>query len=167
MYAANTLGAAAGAVLAGFVLIPALGLSGTTFVGVALNVIAAGGAWVIARARRVVRSGRRQPRPPSTATSATESRKHGHEVPSPKLPSPDAASRPWLAAAALGVSGFASLTLQVVWTRLLVQILGPTTYAFSTVVSIFIIGIAGGAAIGSRAGVARDATRRSASRVPC
>jgi spermidine synthase len=38
----------------------------------------------------------------------------------------------------------------VVWTRLLVQILGPTTYAFSTVVSIFIIGLAGGAAIGSR-----------------
>ena len=30
------------------------------------------------------------------------------------------------------------------------QILGPTTYAFSTVVAIFIIGIAGGAAIGSR-----------------
>ena len=51
---------------------------------------------------------------------------------------------------ALGVSGFASLTLQVVWTRLLVQILGPTTYAFSTVVSIFIVGIAGGAAIASR-----------------
>jgi spermidine synthase len=42
------------------------------------------------------------------------------------------------------------LTLQVVWTRLLVQILGPTTYAFSTVVSIFIVGIAGGAAIASR-----------------
>ena len=30
LYAANTLGAAAGAVLAGFVLIPALGLRGTT-----------------------------------------------------------------------------------------------------------------------------------------
>src|SRR5690242_4010892 len=53
------------------------------------------------------------------------------------------------AASALGVSGFASLTLQVVWTRLLVQILGPTTYAFSTVVAIFIIGIAIGAAIAS------------------
>src|SRR6185295_4504284 len=58
-------------------------------------------------------------------------------------------ARPWLAAAALGVSGFASLTLQVVWTRLLVQILGPTTYAFSTVVAIFIIGIAIGAAVAS------------------
>ena len=55
-----------------------------------------------------------------------------------------------MAAAALGVSGFASLTLQVVWTRLLVQILGPTTYAFSTVVAIFIIGIAIGAAIAAR-----------------
>jgi spermidine synthase len=55
-----------------------------------------------------------------------------------------------MAAIALGASGFASLTLQVVWTRLLVQILGPTTYAFSTVVAIFIIGIAGGAAIASR-----------------
>ena len=65
---------------------------------------------------------------------------------------PDPASRqsqPWLAAAALGASGFASLTLQVVWTRLLVQILGPTTYAFSTVVAVFIIGIAAGAAIAS------------------
>ena len=38
LYAANTLGAAIGAVLAGFVLIPALGLSGSTWVGVALNV---------------------------------------------------------------------------------------------------------------------------------
>ena len=38
----------------------------------------------------------------------------------------------------------------MVWTRLLAQILGPTIYAFSMVVAIFIIGIAGGAAIASR-----------------
>src|SRR6185503_16279399 len=59
-------------------------------------------------------------------------------------------SHPWVAALALGASGFASLTLQVVWTRLLVLILGPTTYAFSAVVSIFIVGLAGGAAVGAR-----------------
>ena len=47
LYAANTLGAAAGAILAGFVLIPALGLWGTTLVGVALNLAAAAGAWMI------------------------------------------------------------------------------------------------------------------------
>ena len=38
----------------------------------------------------------------------------------------------------------------MVWTRLLVLILGPTTYAFSAVVSIFIVGLAGGAAVGAR-----------------
>jgi spermidine synthase len=57
---------------------------------------------------------------------------------------------PWLAAAALAVSGFASLTLQIVWTRLLAMIVGPTTYAFSLVVAVFIIGIAGGSAVGAR-----------------
>ncbi len=48
LYSANTIGAAAGALLAGFVLLPALGLRGATWVGVALNVIAAAGAWRIA-----------------------------------------------------------------------------------------------------------------------
>ncbi len=47
------------------------------------------------------------------------------------------------------MSGFASLTLQIVWTRLLALILGPTTYAFSLIVAIFIIGLAGGATIGA------------------
>jgi spermidine synthase len=135
LYAANTLGAAAGAILAGFSLIPALGLSGTTYVGMTLNVVAAAGAYVVSR---------------SVAHAHTPS-------PKPQAPSPKQArsaktqsvSNPYLAAIALGASGFASLTLQIVWTRLLVQILGPTTYAFSTVVSIFIVGIAGGAAIAS------------------
>lgn len=142
LYAANTLGAAAGAVLAGFVLIPALGLSGSTFVGVAFNVIAAAGAFAIARRAPAKQSAIRVSVSASTFAQSASAAKPG--------PKSQAPLRPWLAAAALGVSGFASLTLQVVWTRLLVQILGPTTYAFSTVVSIFIIGIAGGAAIGSR-----------------
>jgi spermidine synthase len=60
------------------------------------------------------------------------------------------AGRPGRAAAALGVTGFASLALQVVWTRLLASILGPTTYAFSAVVAVFILGIAGGSLLGAR-----------------
>ena len=135
LYAANTLGAAAGAILAGFALIPALGLNGTTYVGMTLNVIAAAGAWMIAK---TVRESEIQP-----PTAPKPSRPHALK---PSGPRP----QPALAAAALGASGFASLTLQVVWTRLLVQILGPTTYAFSTVVAIFIVGIAVGSAIASR-----------------
>jgi spermidine synthase len=136
LYAANTLGAAVGAILAGFSLIPALGLSGTTYVGMTLNVIAAAGAYLISRNVPDLAAA------PAAAPKATAK--------AIALQTSRQASGTWLAAAALGVSGFASLTLQVVWTRLLVQILGPTTYAFSTVVSIFIVGIAGGAAIASR-----------------
>ena len=149
LYAANTLGAAAGAIVAGFFLIPALGLNGSTFVGVALNVVAATGAWLIA-----TRIALASPSPaeaggylqPKTQPKPQDARPKTQD-PRPK---PQAPGRPWLAAAALGASGFASLTLQVIWTRLLAQILGPTTYAFSIVVAIFIIGIAGGAAIASR-----------------
>ena len=46
------------------------------------------------------------------------------------------------------MSGFVSLALQVVWSRLLAQILGPTTYAFSLVVALFIAGLALGAVVG-------------------
>ena len=137
LYAANTLGAAAGAILAGFSLIPALGLSGTTYVGMTLNVIAAAGAYAMSRS--VVADATADPVATQTSRRDKATAKAVARQPSP-----------WLAAAALGASGFASLTLQVVWTRLLVQILGPTTYAFSTVVAIFIVGIAGGAAIASR-----------------
>ncbi len=137
LYAANTLGAAAGAVLAGFVLIPWLGLNGSTWVGVALNLTAAAGA--VAIARTAAAGG-------SNSPTETTTRKAEAKNPATRGQAED---RPWLAALALGASGFASLTLQVVWTRLLVQILGPTTYAFSLVVAIFIIGLAGGAAIGA------------------
>jgi len=142
LYAANTLGAAAGAILAGFWLIPLLGLRGTTLAGVGLNVIAAAAAWMIARGLPEESIGIQRP-----ATGSRKSSRPSALIPDPASLIP---SRPWIAAAALGVSGFASLTLQVVWTRLLVQILGPTTYAFSTVVAIFIVGIAIGAAIASR-----------------
>jgi spermidine synthase len=143
LYAANTLGAAAGAILAGFALIPTLGLSGTTYVGITLNVIAAAGAYVL------IRAGHQESASP-TPQAAGPKPQAASPTPQAASRKPQAPSRKSLAAAALGVSGFASLTLQVVWTRLLVQILGPTTYAFSIVVAIFIVGIAGGAAIASR-----------------
>jgi spermidine synthase len=148
LYAVNTLGAAAGAILAGFTLIPALGLRGSTLVGVVLNLIAASGAWLVA-SRAVGGSTSAPVDPPEGGHHKQQSKGH-HKGKKKERHEPEVIlSRPWLAATALGVSGFASLTLQVVWTRLLVQILGPTTYAFSTVVSIFIVGIAGGATLGS------------------
>jgi spermidine synthase len=158
LYAANTVGAAIGALVAGFVLLPFLGLAGATWVAIALNGVAAGGAYLIARGgargaegnegvgggakeakeiKAARRAKRLEPRAPSTRPARAHAAGGG-------------IGRPGLAAAALGISGFASLALQVVWTRLFALILGPTTYAFSIIVSIFIAGLAIGAAIASR-----------------
>jgi spermidine synthase len=124
-----------------------MGLQGTTFVGVALNLIAAAGAWVIARGLGPADAGpHANPHSNQAGPHPRQAGARAHQ----KDSRVDDSSHIRAAALALGVSGFASLTLQVVWTRLLVQILGPTTYAFSTVVAIFIIGIAIGAGVGSR-----------------
>jgi spermidine synthase len=152
LYAANTVGAAMGALLAGFVLLPFLGLAGATWVAVGLNAAAAAGAFLIARRGEGIASpdGRAKAKE-ARATSPAKRHKPGKAA--ARLAQPQSAvsvPRPGLAAVALGISGFASLTLQVVWTRLFALILGPTTYAFSIIVSIFIAGLAIGAASASR-----------------
>lgn len=132
LYAVNTLGAALGAVLAGFVLLPSLGIHRTIGVAVALNLAAAVVAWLIAGALVA-------PHASSSANVAARGKR------SSVAPMTGGLGLPWIAGLALGLSGLASLTLQVSWTRLLALILGPTTYAFSAVVAVFI----GGLAIGS------------------
>jgi spermidine synthase len=144
LYAANTLGAAGGALLAGFVLLPFLGLTGATLAGVGLNLAAAAGAWWMARQPTALASDTVEAARPAAETS--RGRKGARKVAAAVAAVP---GRRDVAAVALGITGFASLTLQVVWTRLLASILGPTTYAFSAVVAVFILGIAGGSAAGA------------------
>jgi spermidine synthase len=157
LYAANTIGAALGALSAGFVLLPFMGLLGATIVAVALNLVAATGAFMISRRSplpRDVSSTRDITHTPTSAAAKGQllGRARRKAASPAKAPSPTAPIAPQIAiaAAALGVSGFASLTLQVVWTRLLALILGPTTYAFSIIVSVFIAGLAVGAAVAAR-----------------
>ncbi len=150
LYAANTIGAAAGALVTGFVLLPALGLRATTWVGVAMNVAVATAAWTLAS--RVI-----TPDAPQVAVPGKTPVRAGRKAASP---APAPVPRPMIAALALGVSGFLSLALQIVWSRLLAQILGPTTYAFSLVVAIFITGLALGALLGRK--LAERATQPAA-----
>lgn len=139
LYAFNTLGAAAGAALAGFFLIPAAGLRLTTLAGVAVSLTSAGVA--IAAPSRVgngptVKAPTRATRPPRRLA-------------------PGALAAP-LAAAGLAVSGAAALSYEVVWTRLLALSIGPTVQAFALMLVVFIAGLAAGAGIGER--IARRTT---------
>ena len=139
LYAANTAGAAVGAIAAGFWLIPALGLRGTTWVAVALNVAAAAGAFWLSRQVTTIA-------PTVTGRAHRERNHQAIHVPRPGVA--------WTAAAA---SGFVALLYEVAWTRLLALVIGPTTYAFATMAASFVAGLAVGSAAGSR--IARRSTR--------
>jgi spermidine synthase len=122
LYGLNTLGAVVGTVASGFVLIELLGLVQTTFVAVALNLSAGIGALLISRT---------VPRSRGELPAASESR--------PRLD-----RRQMLLLAVTFVSGFVSLALEVLWTRVLVQGTGSSIYVFVAVVAVYLIGIAGG-----------------------
>jgi spermidine synthase len=141
LYAFNTLGAALGALATGFILIPLLGLRGTTAIGVALNVAAAAGAWLIAGRSGALPAESEAPKQRSARRPVQMRRKA-----SPALPQ---ATVRWLAPALLGLSGFTALLYEVVFTRVLASALGPTSYAFAAMLAAFIGGLAIGAALAS------------------
>ena len=148
LYAANTAGAAAGAIAAGFWLIPAIGLRAATIVGVALNGAAAAGAlWIASRGpvAAAVADDSSAPRKTSAASRAN-ARRNDRTRRAPVV----AAPAPRLALTAAAVSGFVALVYEVAWTRLVALVIGPTTYAFAIVVAAVVVGLAIGSSAGAR-----------------
>jgi spermidine synthase len=142
LYAVNTAGAAAGAFLTDFALVPAAGLRDTQLVAVALNVMAGGGALLFSRtparvsARARASRGRRQTISPSPRPSAPETRdtRHVHLV-------------LWTSLALL-LSGFAAMGMEIVWLRHFNLLLGGFRAVFSLVLTIMLAGIGLGALMG-------------------
>jgi len=135
LYAANTLGAMVGTLVAGFVLIEFLGLRLTTVVAVALNVLAGLTALTLYR-----RAGT------DTGTDAEAA-----ERPQATPTSQSAAGRTWTprrlsVLGATFVSGFVSLALEVLWTRMVAEGTGSSIYVFTTILAIFLAGIGLGSA---------------------
>jgi spermidine synthase len=118
LYAANTLGGAAGAWASSFVLIPAFGVRRTLAAAAAANAVAA------ALALRL-----RTPARPAVEAPVQA----GAEEP--------LAPRPAVAFL-LFVTGVVAIALEVLWTRALDQVLSGTIYSFATVLSVFLVGIA-------------------------
>lgn len=125
LYAANTLGAVVGTWLAGFVLLPAIGLWATTVAAASANV--ALGLAALALDRTVA------PLLPPTSEPGG---------------SPTDPRRRRAVLAAVALAGFASLVEEVAWTRVLTLMLGASVYAFSTMLLAFLVGLALGGAAG-------------------
>lgn len=133
--ACNTGGAALGAAAAGFFLIPGLGLQRTTLVACTVSAISATIAW---------RGLRRVSDPIDSRRTAHKGRHHGAKR------SPEVATGVIASIVTVGVTGFMTTTSEVVWTRTLALIVGPTTYAFSAMLCVFIVGLALGSVIAAR-----------------
>ena len=135
LYAANTIGAILGTIAAGFVLIELLGLTGTLLVGATCSAIAGLSALLL--------DFRRGP----TESAATLDPADVRIAPSSRAVLAGPRPRVRLALIVAYVSGLTSLGYQVLWTRLLASGTGDSTYVFTTILTIFLIGLALGAVV--------------------
>ena len=151
LYGANTAGAAIGSLAAGFFFVPVLGLMGTTLAGV----VASAGSIALALSipgqnavdvpteatpttARVKRRDARHYRPrhaPAEVANAEKSDAGRHQY--------------TLAAAVLVLTGFATFVYEVVWTRVLAMVVGPSIYAVAATLTSFITGLALGSFVGA------------------
>lgn len=120
LYAANTAGAIAGTLLAAFVLIPLLGVTGSALAAAALNGLAALGAWWFGRGDF------------ARAEAA------------PVLAASPASSRPgqrMLALALYALAGAIALGYEVVWSQAIVQFLSTRAFAFAVMLATYLAGL--------------------------
>jgi spermidine synthase len=127
LYVANTMGAVFGAAIAGLVLIELLGLSGALLVGASCSATAG----IIALAMDRAAAG-------GSASDISVPRSTNDDAPH------DSGSVT-LALTFAFVSGFTSLSYQTLWTRLIASGTGSSTYVFTTILTVFLIGLAMGA----------------------
>ncbi len=135
LYAVNTIGAVAGTLAAGFVLLPALGMTATALVAAAANLAAAAMAWKLS-ARRDDAFSSASIEPPALAPTRGSA--------------PGAAARSAVLMLALATSGAGALVFEVVWTRALSMVLGSSTQAFTIMLATFLTGLAAGGAAAAR-----------------
>lgn len=143
LYAVNTFGAVLGVATASFLLMPAIGVRGTSYVAVGANLVLAAALMFVSRGGGDVVV----PRSESSASSPDTT-----DEPAPSLRQRRAAI------ASFALAGAASLCLEVVWTRSLVMTIGTSVYSFAIILVAFLVGIAGGSAVASSV-VARRTNR--------
>lgn len=130
LYAVNTFGAVAGALTSAFVFMKLYGVSATIWVAAGLNLGLASVILIFFRSQWAHHSAETLP------PSEKESRFYTSEV--------------ILILGGFCVTGIASLIYQLAWTRIFSLLLGSSVYAFSLILTAFILGLAFGTLVFSR-----------------
>jgi spermidine synthase len=127
LYAANTAGGIAGALLSSFVLLPWLGVRGSALTAALFNLVAAGVALVL------------------DLRSATE------QITGKDIETPDAQPRGSRTALVLyAIAGGIALGYEVVWSQAMAQFLSTRVFAFSMVLATYLAGLVVGSALYAR-----------------
>ena len=119
LYFTNSLGAAVGVLVSGFVLIDAFGLPGTVQAAGLLNLVLAAAVWMLATESEA-------PIAPGADEAATAPAPAPYDL--------------FLVVAAL--TGTASFIYEIGWIRMLSLVLGSSTHSFELMLSVFILGLA-------------------------
>ncbi len=127
LYATNTLGAVFGCALAGYYLIPSLGLSGTVYTAAVSNLVIAAAIILFGRKREQTKAESAA----ATAAAAAESKSARTPI-------------EWLLLASIALSGAAAMIFENAWTHALTLVIGGSVYSFTTMLLTFLIGLAVG-----------------------
>ena len=128
-YSLNTFGALAGTVFATFYLLISVGVCGSSYVGVGLSVLCGILALMIGRSV-----------PINASTESEQSTLASNEANGVST---------WVTLSLAFTSGFGTLALQVLFTRMFALVFHNSTYTFGVVVAVFLAALAGGAAVAS------------------
>jgi spermidine synthase len=134
LYSLNTFGAAVGCLLAGFALIRFLGVMGTLYAAAALNLLVALAGWLLSH------------------TATTELKERAEEKPVKSIKQLTAGmieSKFCLLILAFFLSGMIGIGYELLWMRSIIHLLAGSTYVFSSVLTIYLLGNVIGAGIGS------------------
>ena len=140
LYGVNTLGAAVGAGAGGFLLLPNLGLSASTWSAALLNLMAA--------ALVLVGPSRKPVQPESLPAKRQPTKRHPAKGDSEVSAPSDRNAWPFVLAAFL-ISA-ASFSLEVFWARLLSHLLGGTMQGFASMLCVTLLGIGAGGILAQR-----------------
>ncbi|RME45079.1 MAG: spermidine synthase, partial [Deltaproteobacteria bacterium] len=130
LYAVNTFGAIAGTAICGFLLLPVIGVSTTNLLAAGIDLALC--ALVVALRRLETDLPR------------------GVEGAQGVAPTVEGVGRPPsypYVAAAFALSGFAALIYQIVWSRSLTLVIGSSIYAYTILLTTFLVGLALGSAV--------------------
>jgi spermidine synthase len=129
LYAVNTLGATAGALVAGFYLPAILGIRLSYLVTVAANLLIAAIAFWLSSIAQFA--------PEPSSRSAPPRKQH-------EQPTPPSRAESLLMPLAFA-SGFLALALEVLWTRMFTLVLQNSVYSFAVILITFLFALASGA----------------------